>query len=204
MTTSRRDFLHCAALGVLPVLPVLAQGGAGQDTTKQQAGGVAPDRLGEPMLGGRLVDSTDKWDNDAGIIAIERRLRCRCGCMLDVYTCRTTDFTCTYSPEMHREVIAMVVAGKTPEQVMQAFVARRWRKGPDGAAGLGLQPRRLSRAGPGDGGHRAGTCRLSLPPARGRGRDRWRDLPGAAVPTSGGPDQEQLERLQRALDEVES
>jgi len=37
-------------------------------------------------------------DNDAVIQAIEKQLHCTCGCNLDVYTCRTTDFTCTVSP----------------------------------------------------------------------------------------------------------
>ena len=174
MNADRRDFLRYAALGVLPVL---GRGIASQDTTKQQAGGVAPDQLGEPMLGGRLVDSTDKWDNDAGIIAIERRLRCRCGCMLDVYTCRTTDFTCTYSPEMHREVIAMVVAGKTPEQIMQAFVAS------DGEKVLMSPPASgFNLAGylvPGLRRHRGRAAARRLPRAashRGRG-NQWRDDP---------------------------
>jgi cytochrome c-type biogenesis protein CcmH/NrfF len=200
MNTSRRSFIQYAALGILPVL---GQGGVTQDTTKKQAGGVTPDRLGEPMLGGRIVDSTDKRDNDAGIIAIERRLRCRCGCMLDVYTCRTTDFVCTVSPAMHREVIALIEAKKTPEQVIQAFIAS------DGEKVL-MSP-------PASGFNIAGyivpglsvaviglvlaaylSRRRAVAVAAGVG-----DVPGAATPV-GGPDQEQLDRLKRALDEVES
>lgn len=201
MTTSRRDFLHYAALGVLPVL---AQGGVDQDTTKQQAGGVVPDRLGEPFLGGRLVDSTDKWDNDAGIIAIERRLRCRCGCMLDVYTCRTTDFICTVSPEMHREVIALIEAGKTPEQVIQAFIAS------DGEKVLMSPPTSgFNIAGYIVPGLAITAIGLVLAAYLSRRRavavaTGGVELPGVAAPTTVGPDQEQLERLKRALDEVES
>lgn len=200
MNTSRRDFLQYAALGVLPVL---GQGGVQQDTTKKQAGGVTPDRLGEPMLGGRIVDSTDKWDNDAGIIAIERRLRCRCGCMLDVYTCRTTDFTCTYSPAMHREVIAMIVANKTPEQVIQAFIAS------DGEKVLMSPPASgFNIAGYIVPGLAIAVIGLVLAAYLARRRAvavaaSGVELPGAATPV-GGPDQAQLDRLKRALDEVES
>lgn len=201
MTTSRRDFLHFAALGVLPVL---GQGGVPQDTTKKQAGGVTPDRLGEPMLGGRIVDSTDKWDNDAGIIAIERRLRCRCGCMLDVYTCRTTDFTCTFSPVMHREVIALVLAKKTPEEVIQAFIAT------DGEKVLMSPPASgFNIAGYIVPGLSVAVIGLVLAAYLARRRTvavataGAGPVSGAATPVS-GPDQEQLERLKRALDEVES
>ena len=35
------------------------------------------------------------------------KLACNCGCTLDVFTCRTTDFSCTYSPQLHREVLAL-------------------------------------------------------------------------------------------------
>jgi cytochrome c-type biogenesis protein CcmH len=41
-----------------------------------------------------------------------------------VFTCRTTDFTCTYSPELHREVLALRDDGKTAQQILDAFVAK--------------------------------------------------------------------------------
>lgn len=44
--------------------------------------------------------------NDSLVQAIEHQLRCTCGCNLDVYTCRTTDFTCATSPAMHEAVVA--------------------------------------------------------------------------------------------------
>ena len=40
--------------------------------------------------------------------ALEHRLHCQCGCRLDIYTCRTTDFTCPVSPSMHRDVVSLV------------------------------------------------------------------------------------------------
>lgn len=53
--------------------------------------------------------------------ALEHRLRCQCGCTLDVYTCRTTDFSCQVSPSMHRDVMALVDGGYTAEEIIAAF-----------------------------------------------------------------------------------
>lgn len=80
--------------------------------------------LGDPSLAGRPRDPTSSADNDAAIQAIEKRLRCTCGCTLDIYTCRTTDFTCTYSPELHREVVALRDGGRSAEEIIDAFVAK--------------------------------------------------------------------------------
>jgi cytochrome c-type biogenesis protein CcmH len=64
------------------------------------------------------------YENDPLIIGIEERLRCTCGCNLDVYTCRTTDFTCQTSPAMHREVVGLVEQGLSSQEVLDEFVAR--------------------------------------------------------------------------------
>jgi cytochrome c-type biogenesis protein CcmH len=105
----RRSFLG-AALGLVPVLQ------APQDTA------VAP--LWQPDLAGRPRQRVTNYENDPFIIGVERRLRCTCGCGLDIYTCRTTDFTCSYSPELHREVVALVEQGQTADQILAAFVAK--------------------------------------------------------------------------------
>jgi cytochrome c-type biogenesis protein CcmH len=55
--------------------------------------------------------------------ALERRLHCQCGCRLDVFTCRTTDFTCPLSPAMHRDVMSLVDGGYTAPEIVDAFVA---------------------------------------------------------------------------------
>ena len=39
---------------------------------------------------------------------LEHHIHCQCGCTLDVFTCRTTDFSCQVSPAMHRDVMALV------------------------------------------------------------------------------------------------
>ena len=54
--------------------------------------------------------------------ALERDLRCQCGCTLDVYTCRTTDFACQVSPAMHRDVISLVEGGYDAREIIAAFV----------------------------------------------------------------------------------
>ena len=51
--------------------------------------------------------------SDADRDALEHNLHCQCGCTLDVYTCRTTDFTCPVSPAMHQDVRRLVAGGYT-------------------------------------------------------------------------------------------
>ena len=41
-----------------------------------------------------------------------------------MFTCRTTDFSCTYSPKLHREVLALRNQGKSAQQVIDAFVEK--------------------------------------------------------------------------------
>lgn len=117
---SRRGFLGLAAAGAVPVVlgaQDTTQAGL-QDTTQ------GADRLRDPYGVGQPRAALTELDNDPVVIAIERRLRCTCGCTLDIYTCRTTDFTCTFSPELHKEVMAMRAAGQEPEAILQVFVAR--------------------------------------------------------------------------------
>lgn len=114
--TSRRDFLRFSALAGIPLLqqqapaapPVQAETGA----------------LRDPASAGRARDRVNPEDNDAEVMAIEKRLQCTCGCTLDIYTCRTTDFTCTYSPELHKEVLALRAEGKGAEEIVAAFVGK--------------------------------------------------------------------------------
>jgi cytochrome c-type biogenesis protein CcmH len=54
--------------------------------------------------------------------ALERKIHCQCGCTLDVYVCRTTDFSCQVSPAMHRDVIALVEGGHSAQEIIDAFV----------------------------------------------------------------------------------
>jgi cytochrome c-type biogenesis protein CcmH len=81
-------------------------------------------RLFAPSMAGRPQAAITARDNDSAVVALERGLRCTCGCNLDVYTCRTTDFTCATSPAMHRVVLARLDSGMTAQQVVAAFQAQ--------------------------------------------------------------------------------
>lgn len=111
----RRAFLATTVLGLGGI------GGAVQDTG-QKVG--AADPLMDPGAAGQRRAVATSLDNDEAVKAIERRLKCTCGCNLDIFTCRTTDFTCTYSPALHTEVVGLYTAGKGPEEIVAAFVAK--------------------------------------------------------------------------------
>ncbi len=126
---TRRGLLQ--SIGVLAgiaagsaALPGLAAQTATQAADSAARRRAAAGRLADPTVAGRPRQPTSSADNDVAIQELEKRLRCGCGCTLDVYTCRTTDFTCTYSPELHREVLALQEAGKSPDEIVDAFVAK--------------------------------------------------------------------------------
>jgi cytochrome c-type biogenesis protein CcmH len=52
---------------------------------------------------------------------LEHQVKCQCGCVLDIFTCRTTDFSCTVSPAMHGDVLALVDGGYDGPEIMAAF-----------------------------------------------------------------------------------
>jgi cytochrome c-type biogenesis protein CcmH len=54
---------------------------------------------------------------------LEHQLHCQCGCNLDVYTCRTTDFACSVSPAMHADVMGLVSGGHSAQEILAAFKA---------------------------------------------------------------------------------
>src|SRR2546429_295938 len=79
-------------------------------------------RWGAPPGAGRPPPPGPAGDNDAAIQAIEKQLKCTCGCNQDVYTCRTTDFNCTTSPAMHQRVLQLADHGKTAQEIIDQFV----------------------------------------------------------------------------------
>ena len=60
---------------------------------------------------------------DAERDALEHQIHCQCGCNLDIYTCRTTDFACSVSPAMHADVMGLVSGGYSAQEVLAAFKA---------------------------------------------------------------------------------
>jgi cytochrome c-type biogenesis protein CcmH len=165
------------------------------------AGQGASGTLRDPAAAGRPRQPTDTGENDAEIQAIEQRLACSCGCTLDVFTCRTTDFTCTYSPALHREVLALRDSGKTAQEILDAFVAQYGEKAlmapkPQGfnLAGYLLPGALIAAAGAGlllfIGRRKAAVA------AAGSGQAAVSAAEPAASP-------EELERLRRELADVE-
>ena len=82
------------------------------------------DRLRIPAATGGSRTPIGEGDNDAIIRSLELTLKCTCGCNLDIFTCRTTDFTCTYSPALHAEILAHREQGLTPEAISKVFVEK--------------------------------------------------------------------------------
>jgi cytochrome c-type biogenesis protein CcmH len=202
---SRRIFLgRLAAAALLPI--------QGQDSL---AGRGEAGTLRDPGAAGRPRAPTELADYDERIKAIEQRLACSCGCTLDIFTCRTTDFTCTYSPQLHRRVVEMDRAGKTAQEILDAFVAEYGEKAlmapkPEGfnlwgyllpgsailLAGGALvaliSRRRVTGAGVGD----AETGPARMP-------DEVTQLGGPGASSEPPATPEELERLRRALAEVQ-
>lgn len=119
--TGRREFLR--RLGGLAAVAT----GAGTARLVGQeplSGQGETGALRDPNSAGRPQERRSARDNDEFVTAVEHRLQCTCGCTLDIYTCRTTDFTCTYSPALHRDVLALQAEGKTADEIVAAFVAK--------------------------------------------------------------------------------
>ena len=118
---NRRRMLLAAAGTLGSALGVAGTLGA-QQGQEPLAGKGANGSLRDPTVLGRPLDPAHPLDDSEAIKRIEQRLHCTCGCNLDVYTCRTTDFSCTYSPELHREVLGLYGDGKSAQQILDAFV----------------------------------------------------------------------------------
>jgi cytochrome c-type biogenesis protein CcmH len=200
---SRRGFL--GRVGAAALLPA-----QGQDPL---AGRGELGTLRDPAAAGRPRAPTEIADYDERIKAIERRLACSCGCTLDIFTCRTTDFTCTYSPRLHREVVEMDRAGKTAQEILDAFVDQYGEKAlmapkPEGfnlwgyllpgsailvAAGALIAVLSRRRAAVAEAGGPVSAEPLS---SAGPAGSETKPAPAPASP-------EEMERLRRALAEVE-
>ena len=117
---SRREFL---TVGAGSFLGVVASWHRAPLQGPDSLPGTGPSgRLWDPARAGRPLEPVTAADNDAVIQAIEKQLHCTCGCNLDVYTCRTTDFTCAVSPAMHQHVIGLAEQGMTGQQIIDQFV----------------------------------------------------------------------------------
>ena len=201
---SRRAFL--GRLGVAALVPL-------QEPQGPLAGQGDVGTLRDPAAAGRPRAPTEIADYDERIKTIEQRLACSCGCTLDIFTCRTTDFTCTYSPELHREVVELDRAGKSAQEILDAFVDKYGEK-----ALMAPKPEGFNLWGyllPGSAIVVAGGALVAFisrrrvkvagtdAPAGGEsGLDTGAPRPEGPPPTASATPEE-MERLRRALAEVE-
>jgi cytochrome c-type biogenesis protein CcmH len=193
---SRRRFLLEAFGVLLAAAPLTAQ--TPQDSLPP-AGPAG--KLWDPVRAGRPLEPVTARDNDAAIQAIEKRIHCTCGCNLDVYTCRTTDFNCTTSPEMHRQVMRLAEAGMSGEEIIAAFVREH------GEAVLMAPPKEGFNLA---GYFTPGAVILTAGALLVMAMRRWvrRVAPGAPVPAepgeAGDASPAELERLRRELEHIDS
>ena len=143
---------------------------------------------------GRRAPSLTDDERDA----LEHQIRCQCGCTLDVYICRTTDFSCQVSPAMHRDVIALVEGGYSAQEIIDAFVDTYGERALMAPKREGLQlgglPRAVRRAG---GGRRGGRDRAAAACSGARHASRRRAGAPARAPPLGTADE--LARLDAAV-----
>jgi len=122
MRITRRDFLlSVPALGLVaagfPRRVIAAQAVQTFNGPMAEANDVyRPVTL--PAKPGASLSMTDGQRDE-----LEHQIHCQCGCNLDVYTCRTTDFACTVSPAMHADVMGLVAGGHTAQEILAAFNA---------------------------------------------------------------------------------
>jgi cytochrome c-type biogenesis protein CcmH len=122
----RRDFLARAALGGAGLFGAKALR-AQQSATPAPAQGTTSNLFDMNQEAAKTVrrppkpGATSSMSNDERD-ALERQIRCQCGCTLDVYICRTTDFSCQVSPAMHRDIISLVEGGYSAQEILDAFV----------------------------------------------------------------------------------
>ena len=186
----RRRFLRSLTLGVVPV-------GTLQGVQDSLAGRGPTGTLRDPSVVGRPRSPTDHRENDAEIKTIEQKLACTCGCKLDIFTCRTTDFTCTYSPALHREILALRDEGKTAREILDAFVTKYGEK-----ALMAPKPQGFNLWGYLLPGAAIGAAAVTLVAVLRRREAVARTLePTPVRPVNASP--EELEHLERALKEVE-
>jgi len=142
-TIGRRAFLRRSGGGVLAVFVgttaafsrrLVAQdfGSAAQPTSAQSAGAQS---AGAQSAASNVEMTADSYKpvrrepkldavrsmNEEQLNTFERNLACPCPCTLDVFTCRTTDFTCGISPAVHRDLQALVDGGYSGDEIMAAL-----------------------------------------------------------------------------------
>ena len=115
---TRREFLAAVAAGAAGTALFSNRGNA-QQVTQTFSGPMEQDAYRPVKLAakpGAAASMTDAKRDD-----LEHQIKCQCGCPLDVYTCRTTDFSCSVSPQMHADVMSLVDGGYAATEILAAF-----------------------------------------------------------------------------------
>lgn len=119
-TMTRRHFFAATAAGAatLAIARVArAQEGEQQVNTGAANAPMEADRYKPVRLAAKGSPVLSQAQRDE----LEHHIHCQCGCNLDVYTCRTTDFSCQVSPAMHGDVMALVAGGYSAPEIIAAF-----------------------------------------------------------------------------------
>jgi cytochrome c-type biogenesis protein CcmH len=117
MNQDRREFLTtlaAGAAGIAVAIPARAQ-----QVTQTFSGPMEQDAYRPVKLAAKpraVASMTDAQRDD-----LEHQIKCQCGCPLDVFTCRTTDFSCSVSPAMHADVMGLVAGGYGATEILRAF-----------------------------------------------------------------------------------
>jgi cytochrome c-type biogenesis protein CcmH len=111
---TRREFLTSAAAVFVVSSSVRAQQVTQAFSGPMEQGAYRPVKLDAKP--GAKPSMTDAQRDD-----LEHQIKCQCGCPLDIYTCRTTDFSCSVSPAMHADVMSLVGGGFGAKEILAAF-----------------------------------------------------------------------------------
>ena len=117
MIQTRREFLTGVASGA--VLFAVGSRARAEQVTQSFAGPMLESAY-RPVKLAAKAGATPSMSN-AQRDDLEHQIHCQCGCSLDVYTCRTTDFSCTVSPAMHADVMGLVDGGYSAAEILSAF-----------------------------------------------------------------------------------
>ena len=120
MTVTRRRFLgELGGAMIIPLAPLAIARTLRAQTTQTFSGPMEQDAYRPVKLAPRAnarPSMTSAQRDD-----LEHSIKCQCGCPLDVYTCRTTDFACSVSPAMHTDVMSLVDGGYGAPEILAAF-----------------------------------------------------------------------------------
>jgi cytochrome c-type biogenesis protein CcmH len=117
---SRRAFVVRAG-AVVGGLAVLAHRASAQSQPSTTNGGEAMTTDSYKPVSRPPKPGATPTMNAKQVEAFERELACPCPCTLDVYTCRTTDFSCGISPQVHGDIQRLVDGGYSADEIMEAL-----------------------------------------------------------------------------------